>query len=91
MPNVTPGIKLPKRDSQWQSANGYFTIAMPISGIGISNIQDTLDAMNSTIYKYFHDKYGVVEDTNTFQLAEKYKDLSNNSLKSQLKSLNNSS
>ena len=46
--------------------------------------------MNSTIYKYFHDNYGVVEDTNTFQLAEKYKDLSNNSLKLQLKSLKNS-
>ena len=63
---------------------------MPISGIGVSNIQDTLAAMNSTMYKYFHDNYGIVEDTNAFQLAEKYKDLSNNSLKSQLKSLKNS-
>ena len=63
---------------------------MPISGIGMSNIQDTLAAMNSTIHKHFHDNYGTKEDANTFQLAEKYKDLSNNSLKSQSKNLNKS-
>ena len=46
--------------------------------------------MNSTIYRYFHDSYGVVENTTVFQLAEKHKGLSNSSLKSQLKSLKTS-
>jgi len=55
---------------------------MPITGIGMSNIQDTSAAMNSIIYQYFYDNYRVMEDPNTFQLSEKYKDLSNNSLKS---------
>ena len=63
---------------------------MAILGIGMSSIQGTLAAMNSTIYQYCCDNYGVIEDTNTFQLTEKYKDLSNNSLISLLKKLRNS-
>ena len=87
LPNVKPGIKLPKRDLDWQSANNYFAAAMPISGIVKSKIDDTLNVMNSVIYDYFRDNFGTLEDSNTSHLIEKYKDCSTNSLKSKLKYL----
>ena len=60
-PNVKPGIKLPKSDLDWQSANIDFAAAMPISGIDTSNIEDTLNAMYSVIYDYFRDNFGTLE------------------------------
>ena len=87
LPSVKPGIKLPKSDLDWQLASSYFAAAMPISEIDKSNINDTLSAMTSVIYAYFRDNFGTLEDTNTPYMVDKYKDYSNNSLKTKLKYL----
>ena len=47
--------------------------------------------MNSTIYDHFSVvNCGVLDDTNALHLAEKYQDLSNNTLKSRFKNLKKS-
>ena len=63
LPNVKPGIKLPKSDLDWQLANKYSAAAKPISGINDSTINDTLNTMNLIIYDYCHDHFGTLEDT----------------------------
>ena len=87
LPNFKPGIKLPKSDLDWLLASNYFAATIPISGINDSTINNTLNTMNSVIYDYFHDHFGTLEDTSTSHLTVKYKDCSNNSLKSKLNSL----
>ena len=87
LPSIKVSINLPKSDAQWQAANMYFTSAMPVFGIDKSNINDTLSAMTSIIYNYFHDTCGVLEVTDASHLGNKDKDLTNASLKAQLKNL----
>jgi len=67
----------------------YFASAMPVSGIDKLNINDTLSAMTSIIYNYFRDTCGVLEVTDDSHLDKKCKDVTNSSLKTQLKNLQN--
>ena len=78
MPTSKPGIKLPKSDDQWKTTNAYFAAALPISEIDHRNISTQIAAMNSTIYSYFHDNFGTIEDTSTLGLFAKYNDMSKN-------------
>ena len=87
LPCIKPGIRLPKSDLDWILANTYFVNALPISGINSSDINNTLQAMNSVIYEYFRENCGMLKDANTLHLIDKYKDCLNNSLESKLKSL----
>ena len=87
LPSIKAGIKLPKSDAQWQAANMYFAGAMPVYGIGKSHINDTLSAMKSISYNYFRDTCRLLEVTDASHLDNKYKDLTNASLKTQRKNL----
>ena len=49
LPSIKPGIRLPKTDLDWTLANAYFVAELPISGINNSDINNTLQAMNSLI------------------------------------------
>ena len=62
IPDVKPGVKLPKSDDQWEDANLLFMVSLPISGLHSLSIDDSIDLMNSTIYKYFHENFGYSED-----------------------------
>ena len=62
IPDVKPGDKLPKSDDQWNAANLFFMVSLPISGLHSSSIDDSIDLMNSTIYNYFYDNFGYSED-----------------------------
>jgi len=33
IPDVKPGVKLPKSDDQWNAANLFFMVSLPISGL----------------------------------------------------------
>ena len=90
MPTIKPGIKLPKSDDQWKTTNAYFAASLPISEIDHSNISVQIAAMNSTIYNYFHDNFGTLEDTITLGLFAKYNDMSKKELKSNLHQLKTS-
>ena len=46
--------------------------------------------MNSTIYNYFRDNFGILEDTSTLGLFAKYNDMSKKELKSNLHQLKTS-
>ena len=41
-------------------------------------------AMNATIYNYFHDSFGAIEDTSTLGLFDRYHNMSKKELKSNL-------
>ena len=82
IPDVKPGVKLPKSDDQWNAANLFFMVSLPISGLHSSSIDDSIDLMNSTIYNYFYDNFGYSEDFISDELVNKYKDLTKKSLKS---------
>ena len=56
-PIIKPAIKLPKTNSQWQSANDYFHAMLPISLIDPVNIGDSINKMNTILYNYFKTTY----------------------------------
>ena len=42
LPNVKPGIKLPKSNDQWKLANDYFAASMPISDPEKTDVELTI-------------------------------------------------
>ena len=82
IPDVKPGVKLPKSDDQWNAANLLSMVSLPISGLLSSSIDDSIDLLNSTIYNYFYANFGYSEDFICDELIKKYKDLPKKSLKS---------
>ena len=76
MPTIKPGIKLLRSDDQWKTTNAYFSVALPISEIDYRNISMETVAVNTTIYNYFQDNFGAIEDTSTLGLFDKYNDVS---------------
>ena len=90
MPTMKPSSKLRKSDDQWKTTNAYFVASLPISEIDHKNISMQVAAMNSTIYNYFHDNFGTLEDTITLGLFPKYNDMSKKELKSNLHQLKTS-
>ena len=83
--DVKPEVKLPKSDDQWNAANVFFIVSLPIFGLHSSSIDDSMDIMNSTIYNYFYDNFGYLEDFISNEVVNKYKDLPKKSLKAILK------
>ena len=86
LPNLKPGLKLPKSDDQWKLANAYFAASMPISDIDETNVELIIETMNSTMYTYFRKNCRLLDDSSS-TLITKYKDISKSAQKSSLKSL----
>ena len=87
MPVIKPGIKLPKTDSQWKTANDYFHSMLPMSLIDPSNIGDSIVKMNNILYDYFKNTYGVVETMQQSQWKDKYESMNKKELKLCLRAL----
>ena len=87
MPVIKPGIKLPKTDSQWKTANDYFHAMLPMSMIDPKNIGDSILKMNEILYNYFKNTYGIVDTINQTTWKDKYEPLQNKDLKSCLRTL----
>ena len=90
LPVIKPGIKLPKSDEHWKTANLHFMNSLPTSDLKSSCINTSIITMNETIYDYFHDNFGHSEDFVNDQIIEKYRDSSKRSLKTDLKYLKQS-
>ena len=61
-PEIKKGIKLPKRDSEWSTANEYFKSTLPLNGpIKSQELDASIQVLNNTIYDYFARNYGHIE------------------------------
>ena len=87
MPNSKHGVKLPKSDEQWSTANVLFLNALPISGINSSKLNESIQILNATIYTYFKENFGYSNEVYNKERIKKYKDMPKRSLKTNLKFL----
>ena len=80
---VKKGVKLPKNDKEWLTANEYFKCALQLD-YPIKS-QDTnlkkINHLTSTIYNYFADNYGYNETLPNKDMVIKYKEYTVKELK----------
>ena len=90
-PSLRKGVKLPTSINDWDIVNTYFHSTLPTSEISEKDIEETIEHLNESVYKYFKDNFGLVdtakEDERKF--VEMYKKFSKCQLKSELKRLKN--
>ena len=86
LPAIKLGVKLPKSDSQWESANEYFRAFLPISMINPSNIGDAITKMNETMYNYYKNNFEASK-THQSTLIGKYQTMTKHELRLCLRSL----
>ena len=89
MPTIKRGIKLPKSYEQWSTANLFFLNVLAICGINSSNLNQSIQILNATIYSYFGfgKNFGYSDEVYHEELIRNYKDTPKRSLKSNLKFL----
>ena len=88
IPVLKKGIRLPKSDSEWATANDYFKFSLP--PITSEDLNGNIQQLNQTVYQYFSDHFGFNNNTADTSLVNKYKDYSIKDLKRILKSLKSS-
>ena len=74
-PKIKEGIKLPKSAGEWELANSYFKTSLLVNEINQGNLDESAKKLNETIYNYFRDTYGTINnDTESVKMfKEKYK------------------
>ena len=82
MPVIKPGIKLPKTDSEWKTANDYFHAMLPMSMIDPKNIGDSILKMKEVLCDYFTNTYGIVDTIHQTIWKDKYEPKQKKDLKS---------
>ena len=88
IPTLKKGIKLPKSDLQWSTANDYFKFALQIDQpITSQNLDTNIRLLNNTIYEYFSHNFGYADSTPDNSLVTKYKEHTVKALKKALKTL----
>ena len=63
LPNIKPDVKLPKSDDQWKLATDYFAASLPISDLDKTDVELTIETMNSNVYAYFWENCGLLDDS----------------------------
>ena len=58
--NIKVGVKLPKSEDQWKTANEYFQLLLPVHDIASSDLNTTITHMHTVIYDYFEQTFGAV-------------------------------
>ena len=87
-PELRKGIKLPKKDSEWSTANEYFKSALQFNApIESQGLNTTIKGLNNTVYNYFADNFGYTETLPDENLISKYRDHTVKNLKKALKDL----
>ena len=85
IPDLKKDINLPKKDSEWKTANEYFKFVIPLNGpIMSQDFNSSIRHLNDTIYNYFFENFGNVESLPDIKLVGKYKDHSIKDLKKTL-------
>ena len=85
---VLKGIKLPKNKDQWNIANDFFKVALPVND-PIENINDSVQTLQRIVYNYFKSNYGNV-GSNIEEFSNTYDNMSRNQFKKALKQLKES-
>ena len=87
-PELKQGIKLPKNDSGWQTANDYFKCALQFNDpITMQDVNSKIKLLNDVIYNYFSDNFGHNETVPDKSMVAKYKDYTVKELKKALQNL----
>jgi len=87
-PNLRKGIKLPKSDLQWSTANDYFKFALSSNQpITAQSLNANIKVLNNTVYEYFAQNFGFSNSFPNNSLVNKYKNYSIKDLKKALKTL----
>ena len=87
-PELKKGIKLPKNDSEWSTANDYFKFALQTDHpIAPQDINSKIKLLNDAVYNYFADNYGYCETVPVQNLITKYKEHTVKELKKALQHL----
>ena len=87
-PELKQGIKLPKNDSGWQTANDYFKCALQFNDpITMQDVNSKIKLLNDVIYNYFADNFGHNETVPDKSMVAKYKDYTVKELKKALQNL----
>ena len=88
IPDLKRGIKLPKSNLQWSTANDYFKFALQTNQpITSQDLDSNIMVLNNIIYEYFAQNFGYTDSTPDNSLVEKYKDYTVKDLKKALKNL----
>ena len=92
-PILKKGVKLPKSDQQWSNANNFFKSVLFIDEIKESTLNHCCQKMSQTMYDYFAERFGCIENNRTVDLEfkEKYNGINKNLLKKALKKLKSDS
>jgi hypothetical protein len=87
-PVLKKGIKLPKRDSEWSTANEHSISALLLNGpIKSQDLNTSIQVLNDAIYNYFADTFGHTETIPDKNLINKYKEHTVKNLKKALRNL----
>ena len=85
---LKPGMKLPRSQDEWTSANEVFKAVFGTIKLHQTSIDSTIEFMNNTIYDYFTTRYGTVNSNNhNNPFCGKYNHLITKLLKLTLKQL----
>ena len=88
VPEINPGIKLPKSNEEWNTANAYFKSIFLNIKIQPNSLDSTIKYVSDSIYNYFKATCGTVNSVNqSNEFYSKYKDLTAKVLKQKLRKL----
>ena len=85
---IKQGIKLPKSESEWKTANSFFHANLPIEDMNTdSDFNDIATNFGKTVYDYFKNEYGIVRDDEVNDFKVKYRNHTKNQLKQTLRKM----
>ena len=85
---IKQGIKLPKSESEWKTANSFFHANLPIEDMNMDgDFNDIATNFGKTVYDYFKNEYGIVREDEVNDFKVKYGNHTKNQLKQTLKKL----
>ena len=85
---IKPGIKLPKSEPEWKTANTFFHANLLIEDMNMDgDFNDIATNFGKTVYDYFKNEYWIVCEDNVNQFKVKYMNHTKNQLKQTLKKL----
>jgi len=88
VPEIKPGIKLPKSNEEWNTGNEYFKSIFLNIKIQPNSLASTIKYVCDSIYNYFKVTCGTVNSANqSNEFYIKYKDLTAKVLKQKLRKL----
>ena len=85
---IKQGIKLPKSESEWKTANFFFHANLPIEDMNMDgDFNDIATNFGKTVYDYFKNEYGIVREDEVNDFEVKYRNHTKNQLKQTLRKL----